>query len=304
MAGRRHFVAYLDAHFVAHAALSLSSFLATQQFDRLTLVHPREPTSDDPGRLLGEQLGRLKRTDRRVRAVPLDELTAFPERHNEALRRSHPQLFADVLRAYAFLEAGEPVIVFDLDMLLVADISDALAGCAGWELAAAPDKASLMGDRAGLELYRGYRSYVNGRAGAVRLRGAYPVNCGLLAIAGDLSGRFQEGLGHAVAYLQAYHSGEAGEVNPVIESLLRHTMGQLAWNYAFAASRSRRLPSRYNWVPQKRLAVTRAGSIYPPGTRVFHYVGPSKSRMMVDYVGLFGPPDAASHGPRPSRLAC
>lgn len=289
MAPRRHFVAYVDGGFAGYAALSLSSFLRTQQFDRLTLVHPGEPAGRDPGRLLGELLRRVKRADRRVRTVAVAELATFPERDNESLRRSHPQLYADVLRAYAFLEAGEPVIVFDLDMLMVADISDLLTAGSRRDLAAAPDMASLMGDRTGLELYRGYRSFVNRRPGAVRLGDAYPVNCGLLAVTRDLSDGFQEGLGHAIAYLQAYHGGETGEVDPVLESLLRHTVGQLAWNYAFAACRSRRLPSRYNWVPRHRPAVTRAGSVYPPGTRLFHYVGPSKARMMVDYVDLFGP---------------
>jgi hypothetical protein len=137
----------------------------------------------------------------------------------------------------------------------------------------------------------------------VRLRDRAPVNCGLLAISNDVSAAFQEGLGHALAYVEAYHDGAAGgqpreTIEPALASLLRHTVGQLAWNYAFDACRSELLSPRYNWCPGNRSAVTLAGKIHPAGTRVFHYVGRCKARMSMDYTLLFGAPSPAVERPQ------
>ena len=280
----RSYATYVDFEFIRYAAMCLDSFLATNDFDRLTILLP----PDDGGResrILADVIALYARDDARIATRDVDALPGFAESGNQSLRTGHPQLFADIVRSSVYAALGGPVVWFDADMLFLGDVSELLDGREQAPLAAASDMISIGNGRPGSNVYRAFGDYLTRAQAAVTL-GDVPINCGLLVLRADLGAAFHTGLDHAVQFLG--DGSAAPALTEAERSILRHTLGQLAWNYVFYGVESRQLPSRYNWFP----------SAHAPGEwpsdaalapRAIHYVGSVKQwRMAVDYTILFG----------------
>jgi hypothetical protein len=281
----RHFVTFFDAGFVSYASLSISSVLKTQHFDRLSLIFPSGDASD-PADVVAADLARyFSARDPRIVPIPLAEISNFPELSNATLRRSHPLLFSDILRAHLFAYFSTDLVWFDADMLLLKDISEVFDHAGECTLAAAPDRLARTTQSAGRRAHDAFVRYLQLSQPYIRTL-PMPINCGLLWIAGELRPQFNEGLEWAVRFLadESHHSATA--LDDSARSSARRSVGQLAWNYVFQSTNSRLLPVEYNFPAFPEVRVGGDGKLAVGSRCILHYIGDLKRRMSTDFVIL------------------
>jgi lipopolysaccharide biosynthesis glycosyltransferase len=108
--------------------------LRTQRFDRPSLIFLIGAASDLADGVAADLARYFSKKDPRIVGLRFDET---PTLH--ILRRKHPQLYSDILRAYLFNHFTKAILWFDADMLLVRDISTVFDYPCESTLAAAAD---------------------------------------------------------------------------------------------------------------------------------------------------------------------
>ena len=217
----------------------------------------------------------------RIRTLPVESVIELPAEVT-ALRRRHPQLFADILRSRISPALGNRLLWCDADMLFVQDVGELFdTPTAG--LAAAGDRLAWSGSGLGLKVCRAFDEWLasEGRGGIPER----PINCGLLLITRDLSQVFAAALAAALSFLDVEFERlrAAGETEQW--RLLRRIIGQLAWNHVFRAIDGRQLTDEYNR-PTQRIGQD-IRELHD--AKVLHYVGDRKeARMIVDFARIFG----------------
>jgi hypothetical protein len=275
----RHYATYFDANYVGPATVAVASLLRTHDFDRLSLITPRLPTSYEPTPtwMMSRVVRSLVALDPRVEHVEVDEVVASGEDAalREVLARAHDSsanmlyLFVDTLMAYLYPWCGHPLVWFDSDLMFVGDTSGVFSHPWTAHGAAAPDVTSTLGDQGGLALYQRFVDYVNDMEQAAMPQGI-PRNAGFVVLANDARPAYAAGLRRSVDFLD-------GSAYPYASGLF----GQFAWNYAFHQLGAGTLPRRYN------VATDVLPDAVPDGEAedhlVRHYTGIQKHRMNLDF---------------------